>query len=172
MWKNGDHTQVFSIIEIEMPFSLNAFTKPSAKSQSAAGLVLFKKVADGWKKVRTSYDLVNHWENSKLVANNYEIFNNVSKQIEYETCLEESIKDSENGLEGRSVVQPGLWEIIVEKIEDEKVPNGVDNLVIWDDIELLGINQEKEDEDDLVIIEESDRIQSTVDSGSGTSSDV
>jgi len=37
MWKNGDHTQVFSIIEIELPFSMNAFTKPSAKKADRRG---------------------------------------------------------------------------------------------------------------------------------------
>ena len=144
MWKNGDHTQVFSIIEIEMPFAMNALTKPSAKSQTAAGLVLFKKAADDWKIERKSsdLDLVNHWNNSKSVADNHEIFNNSSKQIEYETCLEESIEEHGNGFEASSVVPQSFWEIIGDKIENDDgmmMEIDVENVVILDDIELLEI---------------------------------
>lgn len=180
MWKNGDHTQVFSIIEIEMPFAMNALTKPSAKSQTAAGLVLFKKAADDWKIERKSsdLDLVNHWNNSKSVADNYEIFNNSSKQIEYETCLEESIEEHGNGFEASSVVPQSFWEIIGDKIENDDgmmMEIDVENVVILDDIELLEIHQEKNDEDfddELVVIEEFDRVQSRIESGSGTSGGV
>merc|ERR1711997_543696 len=62
MWKNGDHTQVFSILDVESPDI--SWMKGMIKKKTIKGLSKFKIAADNWEKEKKNIEqpsLVHHW---------------------------------------------------------------------------------------------------------------
>ena len=119
-WKNGDHTQVYSILEVEAP-DLNLF-QGLVKKQTIKGIQEFITEAKIWKNERKTYDkLVDHWKNSeantsKINLTDYTNFDSAEPETEYELCLK---KDEQ--VQNETVVSgtTGFWSSIKNAIKSQ-----------------------------------------------------